>query len=356
MEQEEQKTEQMTEKKSHLFGMTLTELSAVAQQMGMPRFAAKQMSDWLYKKNVSDIAGMSNLSIKARTALAEHYDIGRTEPLATVTSADGTRKFLFDYEGHAVETAYIPDGHDERNTLCVSSQFGCKMHCLFCMTGRQGFGGNLTAGQILNQMASAPDWEELTNMVFMGMGEPMDNIDEVLKALSILTEPWGYAWSPRRITVSTIGMPKPLKRFLDESQAHLAISLHAPTAQKREELMPAQKGFPIAEVIELLRQYDWSGQRRLTFEYTIFEGVNDTAADAAELVRLLSSLRCRVNLIAFNPIPDTPLRGAKQKKMEWFRDQLNAKGLTATIRLSKGLDIAAACGLLSTQNKQKQGE
>lgn len=337
---------------SHLFGLTLDELQAVAAEVGLPRFAAKQMADWLYKKNVSDIAEMSNISIKGRTALAEKYDVGRILPTATVTSVDGTRKFLFDYDGHAVETAYIPDGRDERNTLCVSCQFGCKMGCRFCMTGRQGFGGNLTAGQILNQMASAPGWEELTNIVFMGMGEPMDNIDEMLRALTILTSPWGYAWSPRRLTVSTIGLPTPLRRFLDESQAHLAISLHSPIPQTREEIMPMQKAFPIADTIELLAQYDWSGQRRLTFEYTIFEGVNDSQRDVDAIVKLLAPLRCRVNLIAFNSIPNSEFKGVSQRKMEWFRDALNAKGLTATIRLSKGQDIDAACGLLSTKRAE----
>ena len=341
----------------HLFGKTLEELTAVVAEAGLPRFSGKQIADWLYKKGVRDLAGMTNLSLKARTKLAERFDVGRTEPSAQVTSVDGTSKYLFDYDGHAVETAYIPDGREERNTLCVSSQFGCKMGCKFCMTGRQGFGGNLTANQILNQMASVPGSEELTNMVYMGMGEPMDNLEEVLKSLEILTSEWGYGWSPRRITVSTIGLKKPLKRFLDESQAHLAISLHTPDATQRETLMPVEKSQPIGEVIEMLKGYDWSGQRRLTFEYTMFSGVNDSGAHADSLVRMLGELRCRVNLICFNSIPDTELRGADRKRMEWFRDRLNRHGLTATIRESKGQDIEAACGLLSTKrNKQTTGE
>lgn len=336
--------------KSKLFGLTLTDLQGVAADAGLPKFAAKQMADWLYKKNASDIAQMTNISVKGREALAENYEIGRVEPTLTLTSADGTRKMLFDYAGRAVETAYIPDGHEERNTLCVSSQVGCKMACHFCMTGRQGFAANLTSGEILNQMASTEGHEDLTNMVFMGMGEPMDNIDEVLRALTILTSPWGYAWSPRRITVSTIGIPGPLKRLLDESEVHVAISLHSPFAEKRAELMPVQKGFPIADTLNLLAQYDWTGQRRLTFEYTLFQGVNDSMADVNALVRLLAPLKwCRVNLIAFNAIPDSDLRGCQRKRMEWFRDALNDKGLTATIRLSKGQDIDAACGMLSTK-------
>ncbi len=335
---------------SHLFGKTLPELQQVADEVGLPRFAAKQMADWLYKKNVADIGGMTNISNKGREALAATYDVGRVSPVAEVTSVDGTRKMLFDYDGKAVETAYIPDGRDEHNTLCVSSQVGCKMACKFCMTGRQGFAGNLTSGQILNQMASTTGHEQLTNIVFMGMGEPMDNTDEVLKSLSILTSPWGYAWSPRRITVSSIGIPGQLARLLDESDVHVAISLHSPDPARRAELMPAQKGFPIEDTLDLLRHYDWTGQRRLTFEYTLFEGVNDSLRDAENLVRLLAPLKwCRVNLIAFNAIPDSDLRGCSRKKMEWFRDLLNDKGLTATIRQSKGQDIDAACGLLSTK-------
>lgn len=336
--------------KANLFGLNLAELQEVAANVGLPKFAAKQMADWLYKKNVSDIAQMTNISVKGREALAEAYEVGRVSPTLTLTSTDGTRKMLFDYAGKSVETAFIPDGREERNTLCVSSQVGCKMACRFCMTGRQGFAANLTAGEILNQMASTEGHEDLTNMVFMGMGEPMDNIDEVLKALQILTSPWGYAWSPRRITVSSIGIPSALKRLIDESEVHVAISLHSPFADKRAELMPVQKGFPIADTLSLLAQYDWTGQRRLTFEYTLFQGVNDSAADVNALVKLLAPLKwCRVNLIAFNAIPDSDLRGCQRKRMEWFRDALNEKGLTATIRLSKGQDIDAACGMLSTK-------
>ncbi len=340
----------MMSNKKHLLGLTLSQLSDVTSDLGLPRFAAKQIADWLYKKNVDDIAQMSNLSIKAREALAENYDVGKVPPTATVTSVDGTKKLLFDYDqDRAVETAFIPDGHDDRNTLCVSCQFGCKMGCRFCMTGRQGFGGNLSANQIINQMVSAPGWESLSNMVFMGMGEPMDNLDEVLQAIEILTAQWGFAWSPRRITVSTIGLAQPLKRFLDECDAHLAISLHSPDMAQRAEIMPMQKAAPLSESLALLKNYDWSGQRRLTFEYTVFEDLNDSQKHADDLVRLLSPLRCRVNLIAFNPISDSEFRGASRKRMEWFRDRLNAKGLIATIRESKGRDIDAACGLLSTK-------
>ncbi len=339
--------------KRKLFGLTLEELQGVAAEVGLARFGAKQMADWLYRKCVGDVGGMTNLSLKVRERLSEGYEVGRRVPEAVLESADGTRKMLFDYGGRAVETAYIPDGTGERNTLCVSSQVGCKMGCKFCMTGRQGFGGNLSAGEILNQMASTEGWEALTNMVFMGMGEPMDNIGEVLKALRVLTEPWGYGWSPRRITVSTIGVIGGLKRLLDESEVHVAISLHSADSIRRQELMPAEKGFPMSEVMELLSHYDWTGQRRLTFEYTMFAGVNDSMGDVERLVKMLAPMRwCRVNLIAFNQIPDSDLKGCGKKRMEWFRDMLNAKGVTATIRQSKGQDIEAACGMLSTKRDE----
>ena len=339
----------------HLYGKTLRELAGISEENGLPRFAAKQIADWLYKKGVGSIEDMTNLSKKGRETLMRGYDVGLVKPTIETHSSDGTAKYLFEYDGGSVETAYIPDGRGERNTLCVSSQFGCKMGCRFCMTGRQGFHGHLTTHQILNQMGALETRDELTNMVFMGMGEPMDNLDAVLRSLEILTSDWGYAWSPRRITVSTIGLAKPLKRLLDESQANVAISLHTPMEAQRAELMPVEKAPPIGETIALLRKYDWTGQRRLTFEYTLFSGVNDTSAHATALCNMLKGLRCHVNLICFNPIPDSDLKGTDRKHTEWFRDKIdNHYGITATIRESKGRDIDAACGLLSTKSHKTE--
>ncbi len=337
--------------KEPLFGMTLQQLTDMVLAAGLPKFNARQICDWLYKKNAAEIDDMTNLSKAARAQLGEKYCVGRRSPLSVAISTDGTKKYLFETANGLVETAYIPDM--ERATLCVSSQVGCKMGCRFCMTGRQGFAGNLTAGEIVNQMASIEERDTLTNMVFMGMGEPLDNLDNVLQAIEILTSDWGYAWSPRRITVSTIGVKKNMARFLDSCQAHLAISLHNARPNERQALMPAEKAFPIEENIALLRKYDWRGQRRLSFEYTVFEGVNDSPSHAAAIVNLVRGLHCRVNLIRFNAIPDCDLRGANQKRMEQFRDTLNDKGITATIRLSKGADIDAACGLLSTKEKSR---
>lgn len=333
-----------------LFGKTLTELETIVKDLALPNFTAKQIAEWLYKKNVVDIESMTNLSKKARALLSEKYEVGRTKPLDVQTSTDGTRKYLFAAQtGGFIESAYIPD--EDRHTLCVSSQVGCKMGCKFCMTGRQGFTGDLTAGEIVNQVASIDESQLLTNIVYMGMGEPMDNIDEVLKSIEIMTAQWGYAWSPRRITVSTIGVVPNMIRFIENCEAHLAISLHNPFTDERSELMPSEKAFGVDSIISTLRKYDWSHQRRVSFEYTMFDKINDSNRHIKGIAALLNGLHCRINLINFNSIPDSPLQGSKRKTMEYFRDQLILKGFMATIRNSRGQDIAAACGLLSTQKQ-----
>lgn len=327
--------------------MSLNELKQVAQEMSMPSFTAKQIADWLYKKRVSSIDAMSNLSLANRTKLNESYVVGAHAPIQVSTSKDGTKKYLFEVGGRFIESVMIPDG--DRATLCVSTQVGCKMGCKFCATGQQGFHGQLSAADILNQIQSIPESQSLTNVVFMGMGEPFDNTDNVLRVLDILTSESGYAWSPKRITVSTVGLIPGLRRFLSESQCHLAVSLHDPIAEERGEMMPAQKAFPIEQVIAEIKKYDFSGQRRVSFEYTMFEGRNDQKRHVDALVKLLSGLECRVNLIRFHAVPGTPFQGASESKMVWFRDQLSAKGITTTIRKSRGEDILAACGLLSTK-------
>ena len=330
-----------------LLGLTLAELRDLCTSLGMPAFTGGQIAKWLYPSHVSSIDEMTNISKKNRALLAEHYSVGAMPHKEELISVDGTKKYLFPVaSGKYVEAVYIPD--KERATLCVSCQVGCKMNCLFCQTGKQGFEGSLTAGDILNQIYSLPDREKLTNIVFMGQGEPMDNLDNVLKATEILTAEWGYAWSPRRITVSSVGIKDKLKRFLDESECHVAISLHTPIHEQRAQLMPAEKGFAIEDVVALLRQYDFSHQRRLSFEYIVFDGQNDTPTHAREIVRLLRGLDCRINLIRFHQIPGVDLHTSDEKKMESLRDYLTAHGLYTTIRASRGQDIFAACGLLST--------
>lgn len=337
--------------KQPLSGLTLSELQALAKDSEMPGFTASQIASWLYDKKVTAIDEMTNLSLKQRETLKSKYEVGVRKPIEAIRSSDGTIKYLYPVAGgHFVESVYIPD--DDRATLCVSSQVGCKMNCAFCMTGKQGFSANLTANEILNQIHALPERDKLTNIVLMGMGEPLDNLDEVLKALQILTSPYGYGWSPKRITLSTIGLRKGLKRFLDESDCHLAVSLHSPLPSQRAELMPAERAFPASEIVELLRGYDFSKQRRLSFEYILFKGVNDSLAYARELAKLLRGLDCRINLIRFHAIPGVNLEGSEMGTITAFRDYLTSHGLFTTIRASRGEDIFAACGMLSTAKKQ----
>ena len=341
--------------KTALLGKTLSELQQIVSNIGMPKFAAKQIASWIYDKKVMEVAEMTNLSLKHRDILNQSYKIGAEAPVEAMRSVDGTVKYLFQVgENRFVEAVYIPEG--ERATLCVSSQVGCKMHCKFCMTGRQGFTANLSANQIINQIYSLPERDSLTNVVFMGMGEPFDNIDEVLKALEIMTSDYGFKWSPKRITVSSVGVKKGLDRFLKESDCHLAISMHTPIPAQRRELMPAEKAFSITDIVEILRGYDFSKQRRLSFEYIVFKGLNDSVVYAKEIIKLLRGVDCRINLIRFHAIPDSDLNGTDMDSMVAFRDYLTQHGVFATIRASRGEDIFAACGMLSTAKQQEESE
>lgn len=336
--------------KERLFGKTLAELKLVSARLGLPGFTARQMADWLYKKDMTSIDEMSNLSKKARELLKEHFELGKIAPAGVEKSRDGTKKYLFPtIHGNYIETAMIPD--KKRTTVCVSSQAGCRMNCLFCMTGRQGFQGQLTAGEMLNQLKSIEESEAVSNVVCMGMGEPFDNTEEVLKSIEILTADWGFAMSPRRITVSTIGVIPGMRAFLEKSEAHLAVSLHTPFHEERLQLMPLEKAYPLEEVVKEIKRWDFSRQRRVSFEYILFEGLNDTPLHVKGLVRLLRGLKCRINLIRFHQIPETTLKSPGEERILSFKEQLNQKGILTTIRASRGQDIYAACGLLSTMGK-----
>ena len=385
-----------------LLGKTLDELKEIALELSLPAFTAKQIADWLYKKRVTSIDKMTNLSKSARERLSKEFVIGIDQTLQVVTSQDGTKKYLFKPQSAAeqqstagqqstaerqstagrqsaaerqstaepqgcasgsIESVIIPD--NERKTICVSSQVGCKMACTFCMTGRQGFHGNLTVASILSQFIAVEESQELTNAVFMGMGEPLDNLENVMRAIEVLTADWGFAWSPKRITLSTIGVTtqlggrgivwrgveyknvNPLKFFLDNCKVHLAVSLHNPFFEERLALMPAEKSFPLEKTLKLIKEYDFTGQRRVSFEYTMFNKVNDSKRHADRLAQLLRGLECRVNLIRFHSIPDSPLESSPMQVIEHFRERLQASGITATIRASRGEDILAACGMLS---------
>lgn len=339
--------------RKNLIGMTLAQLQQVAVENGMPLFTAKQMADWLYVKQVDSIDRMTNISLKFRSRLQEQYEVSLQAPAESKASVDGTVKYLFPVQdGRFVEAVYIPD--DDRATLCISSQVGCKMGCVFCMTGRQHYTASLTAGEILNQILSLPGKEKLTNVVFMGMGEPLDNLENVLAVQEILTSAWGFGWSPKRITISTVGLRRELKQLVESCECHIAVSLHAPTPEKRIQLIPAEKAYSMTEMLEVLARYDFSHQRRLSFEYTMFQGVNDSIEDARLLVKALSGLSCRVNLIRFHAIPDSPLRPVAEEDMIRFRDWLTAHGVFTTIRASRGEDIWAACGMLSTAKNAQQ--
>ena len=331
----------------YLYGQTLPQLEVLCNRLEMPRFAAKQIARWLYDKHATTIEAMSDLSARHRALLAETYEVGLTAPEKVSISTDGTKKYLYrTSQNHFIESAYIPDG--DRATLCISSQAGCRMGCHFCATGRQGLQHSLSTNEILNQIGSLPERERLTNVVFMGMGEPLDNLDSLLPALEVLTSAWGFGWSPTRITVSTAGVASRLERFLEATQVHLAVSLHNPFPHERAEIMPVEKAWPIREVVEILRRYDFTHQRRVSFEYIVMSGLNDSPRHIRELCRLLDGIKCRINLIRFHKIPGSPYFSPDDAAMVRLRDTLTAKGIQTTIRASRGEDIQAACGLLST--------
>lgn len=338
--------------REQLLGKTPVELKDIALKVGLPAFTGKQIALWMYGRKVRSIDEMTNISKVGRERLKEEYTLGVTLPSACQVSSDGTKKYLFPVgEGNAVEAVMIPD--EDRKTLCVSSQAGCRMGCKFCMTGRQGFHGNLTVADILSQFIAIDEAAELTNTVFMGMGEPLDNFGNVMRAIEVLTSDWGFGWSPKRVTLSTIGVLLNLRKYLESTRCHLAVSLHNPFPDERAEMMPVQKAWPVQEVIEMIREYDFTGQRRVSFEYTMFAGMNDDKRHADALIRLLRGLECRVNLIRFHKIPDAPFETTPQIIMERFRDRLSNHGITCTIRASRGEDILAACGMLAGEHSRK---
>ncbi len=338
--------------REQLLGKTPDELKEIALKVGLPAFTGKQIAQWMYGRKVRSIDEMTNISKVGRERLKEEYSLGVTLPSTCQVSSDGTKKYLFPVgEGNAVEAVMIPD--EDRKTLCVSSQAGCRMGCRFCMTGRQGFHGNLTAADILSQFIAIDEAAELTNAVFMGMGEPLDNFGNVMRAIEVLTADWGFGWSPKRVTLSTIGVLPNLRKYLESTRCHLAVSLHNPFPDERAEMMPVQKAWPVQEVIEMIREYDFTGQRRVSFEYTMFAGLNDDKRHADALIRLLRGLECRVNLIRFHKIPDAPFETTPQIIMERFRDRLSNHGITCTIRASRGEDILAACGMLAGEHRNK---
>lgn len=336
--------------KEWLYGKTLAELTGIVSDLGLPRYSAGQFAQWLYNKQATEIDRMSDISKKARKLLSDRYVAGIIDFSEVQESEDGTKKYLFPtLQQQFIESVYIPDR--QRATLCVSSQAGCRMGCRFCMTARQGFQHHLTPGEILNQIRSIPEYDKLTNAVYMGMGEPLDNAENVIKSIEILTAEWGYGWSPGRITLSTIGVMPSLDEFLSRTKVHLAVSLHTPFEDERATLMPAQKAHPLREVLARIKAHDFSRQRRVSFEYILFKGLNDTEKHAAQLAGMLKGLPCRVNLIRFHPVPGSALTGSDEPAVQRFKESMNRKGILTTVRASRGEDIFAACGMLSTAKK-----
>lgn len=343
--------------KEPLFGKTLDQLKQIVVELGLPAYTGGQIAYWLYKTDITHFDEMTNISKKVRSLLAEKFELGVQAPARESVSADGTKKYLFTTgHGKFVEAAYIPDG--KRHTLCVSSQVGCKMGCLFCMTGKQGFQGNLSPGGILNQLRSIPERKLITNIVYMGMGEPFDNLDSVMTSLEILTAEYGFAISVRKVTVSTIGIVPAMRVFLEKSKCNLAVSLHTPFEDERKRLMPIQNVYPLKDVVSVIQEFDLGKYRRVSFEYIMFKGVNDTRRHVNELARVLNKVRSRINLIRFHPIPGTPLECSDEATILDFQQALNDKGIVTTLRASRGQDIEAACGLLSTKElvKMKQAD
>jgi 23S rRNA (adenine2503-C2)-methyltransferase len=336
-----------------VFGSTLDRVGAICEDAGLPGYAKNQIADWLYKKHAVKIDDMTNLSARSRAVLARDYQILVSPPLREWRSVDGTKKYLFRTAGGAlIESALIPDG--DRATLCLSTQAGCKRACRFCMTGKQGLQEDITAGEILNQYRSLPERDAVSNIVYMGMGEPLDNIGPVLDSLEVFTSAYGYGLSPRRITVSTVGILPELTTLIDATECSIAVSLHSPFEQERKRIMPVESQFPLARILEVIRNNPFGRQRRVSFEYILFDGVNDSRRHADELVRILHGIRCRVNLIPFNPNPEIIYRPTPAEGVESFQAWLRAKGMVATVRRSRGRDIEAACGLLSTKEELRR--
>lgn len=357
--------------KIRLLGKTPEELKRIAAGVGLPAYTGGQMARWMYRKKVRSIEEMTDIPKAGRERLSEKYEVGVIQYTDLQISRDGTRKYLFpvrcsrkegfaladdclveedSLESGAVEAVMIPD--DDRATLCVSSQSGCRMGCKFCMTGRQGFHGHLSAADILSQFLAVEESDRLTNAVFMGMGEPLDNYENVMRVIEVLTAEWGFGWSPKRITLSTVGVLPALKRYLEESRCHLAVSLHDPFPEERFTIMPVEKAFDIRDILELVRRYDFTGQRRVSFEYTMFAGFNDSLRHADALSRLLKGLECRVNLIRFHKIPDFPYDCPSDAVIRRFQERLGENGILATVRASRGEDILAACGMLAGKHKE----
>ncbi len=334
---------------------TQDELARWLTVRGHKAFRAQQILKWVYHHRLTDVGQMSNVPLALREALAQHFLITRLTCRTHTTAADGTEKYLFTLaDGRRIESVFIPS--ENRRTLCISSQAGCAMGCQFCATARVRPVRDLTAGEIVSQIWEVqyrrPQPEAVTNVVFMGMGEPLANYDHVVKAITILTAAWGYNLSPRRVTVSTVGLVPQMQRLLNDTPVNLTISLSATTDAVRNSLIPVNRRYPLATVLEACRSLPIASRNRMTFAYTLLDGLNDSPADAKRLVSLLHGIRAKVNLIPFNSFPGAPFAPSSRERLARFRQILLDRGIYASIRESRGQDVQAACGQLAAPLEQ----
>ncbi len=329
--------------------LTLDEVEQLVASAGERRYRARQILHWVHARGAESFDEMRDLPASLRNYLKQNFTIGHPVSSFVSRSSDGTRKLLIRLDdAEEIESVIIPT--EKRVTLCMSSQVGCAMACEFCATARMGLHRNMTSSEMLSQIFAArrelAAGEELTNFVFMGMGEPLANYPRLVRTLAIMTSDWGMGISPRRITVSTVGLVPMMERLLSETPVNLAVSLHATTNEVRDRLAPINKRYPLEVLLDACRNLPIKRRSRITFEYVMLAGINDSIADARRLVKLIGPLRGKVNLIFYNPMPDSPLRGSSRAAVEAFQAILKNASLTATIRESRGLDIAAACGQL----------
>jgi len=351
-------TETSFEPRRNLVGLGREALIAEMAEFGVEPFRARQLWHWIYHRGAADFAAMTSLSKAFREWLAAHYELSRPAVSRSLASADGTRKWLLRVaDGEEVETVHIPE--EDRGTLCISSQVGCTLTCSFCYTGTQRLVRNLTAAEIVGQVlvardalgewSSPPGDRQVTNIVLMGMGEPLYNYENVAAALKIIMDPEGLSISRRRITLSTSGVVPMIRRCGAELAVNLAVSLHAVRDDVRDGLVPLNRKYPIAELLEACRTYPGSSNaRRITFEYVMLKGINDSRGDARELVRLLAGIPAKVNLIPFNPWPGAPYESSSEATIKEFSDIVFAAGYSAPVRTPRGRDILAACGQLKS--------
>lgn len=336
--------------KKSLIGYTLAELQAFVREEGLPERIGSELARWIYKRKAGSFMEMDTFSMTIRNRLAAIASTGHRPPVQTARSADGSIKYLFPAgKGRFVEAVFIP--HGKRRTLCLSSQAGCRMGCMFCETGKQGFGGNLSAGEMINQVLSLPEEDRPNRLVFMGMGEPLDNLSNLLPALEIITSQYGLAFSPRQVTVSTVGLLPQTKIFLEKSRCNLAFSLHSPFEEERMKFIPAEKNHPFRKILRTIEKCPPETKRRLSVAYVMIQGINDSAGHLEALTALLKGTPLRVNLIPYHPIPSLSLKPSSVEIINHFFRSLNEKGIPATIRRSRGQDIEAACGLLTGKHR-----